>query len=94
MFEVVVTTVLADGSTKTYTLNLVSQLEFEEIEGIGLIEAFANRISRKRELRLAWLGAKQEGETVPADIKTFATQIKGVDANLQKAPFGEAAHTE
>lgn len=94
MYEVIVTVAGEDGSIETFTLNLVSQLEFEEIETVGsLLEAFIKGISRKHELRLAWLAYKQVGRTVPADLKTFAAQIKSVDAKLEKAPFGETAPT-
>ena len=95
MYEVIVTVVGEDGSTETFTLNLVSQLEFEEIETIGsLLEAFIKGISRKHELRLAWLAYKQVGRTVPADLKTFAAQIRSVNAKLEKAPFGDTEPTE
>lgn len=93
MFEVIVSIICADGSEATYNLNLVSQIEFEEMEKVGLVDAFASRITRTQELRLAWLGMKQEGITVPADLKSFAGTVRHVDARLERVPFGETAPT-
>lgn len=93
MFDVIVSIIGSDGAESTYRLNLVSQLEFEEIEKVGLVDAFASRITRQQELRLAWLGVKQEGQVVPADLKSFAASIRHVDARLERVPFGEAEPT-
>lgn len=95
MWEVIVTILGLDGSSETITLNLASQLEFEELEKVSsIINLFVEGISRHHELRLAWLARKQEGITVPADLKAFAASIKAVKADVQRIPFGEQEPTE
>lgn len=95
MWEVIVTILGLDGSSETITLNLVSQLEFEELEKVpSIINMFVDGVSRHHELRLAWLARKQEGITVPANLKEFATQVRGVKVDIQPIPFGEAEPTE
>ena len=95
MYDVAVTIVQGDGTKETITLNLASQMEFEEVEQVSsILEAFLSGIGRRHELRLAWLAWKQEGRTVPADLKAFAGQLVQVSAELKKSPFGEAEFTE
>lgn len=95
MWEIIVSILGEDGSTENITLNLVSQLEFEELEGVSsIINCFVDGISRRQELRLAWLARKQMGITVPADLKAFAGTIKAVKADVSRLPFGDQEPTE
>lgn len=95
MWEIVVTILGEDGSSETIALNLVSQLEFEELEGVSsIINCFVEGISRRQELRLAWLARKQLGITVPADLKAFAATVKAVKADVARLPFGDQEPTE
>lgn len=95
MWDIIVTILGLDGVSETTTLNLSSQLEFEELEKVpSIINMFVDGISRHQELRLAWLARKQNGVTVPADLKVFASSIKAVKADLQRIPFGDPEPTE
>jgi len=93
MFLLHITTVRADGSQDTVELSMASQLEFEKMETMSLIDALDNRVSQHILTRLSWLASKQNGITVPASLDEYARQIKTVGYKVQTIPFGEAAST-
>ena len=93
MFLLHITTVRADGSQDTVELSMASQLEFEKMETMSLIDALDNRVSQHILTRLSWLASKQNGITVPASLDEYARQIKTVGYKVETIPFGEAAST-
>lgn len=93
MFLLNITTVRADGSQDTVELSMASQLEFESIETMSLIDALDNRVSQKILTRLSWLASKQKGLVVSASLDEYAKTIKTVGYRVETIPFGEAAST-
>ena len=53
MFLLNITTVRADGSQDTVELSMASQLEFETLETMSLIDAIDNRVSSRVLTRLS-----------------------------------------
>lgn len=93
MFELIISTVLTDGSENETTLTWESCLLFEQIhQDTTLIVAVDNNISAKYLTTLGWLAHKQLG-TVPP-LEQFGKQLKAVGYRVERVPFGEAVSTE
>lgn len=93
MFELIIDTVLTDGSEHTTTLTWESCLLFEQIhQDTTLIVAVDNNISAKYLTTLAWLAHKQIGTVQP--LETFGKQLKAVGYRVERVPFGAAVSTE
>lgn len=93
MFLLNITTVRADGSQDTTELSMASQLEFEALETMSLIDAVDNKISQRILTRLSWLATKQNGIVVPASLEEYGKTIKAVGYKVETIPFGETAST-
>ncbi len=93
MFLLNITTVRVDGSQDTVELSMASQLEFETVETMSLIDAIDNRVSQRILTRLSWLATKQSGAVVPASLDEYAKTIKTVGYRIETIPFGETAST-
>ena len=93
MFLLNITTVRADGSQDTVELSMASQLEFETLETMSLIDAIDNRVSSRVLTRLSWIATKQTGAVVPASLDEYAKTIKAVGYKIETIPFGETAST-
>ena len=93
MFLLNITTVRADGSQDTVELSMASQLEFETLETMSLIDAIDNRVSSRVLTRLSWIATKQTGAVVPASLYEYAKSIKAVGYKIETIPFGETAST-
>ena len=93
MFLLHITTVRADGSQDTVELSMASQLEFEQIETMSIIDALDNKVSQRILTRLSWLATKQTGGIVPASLDEYAKTIKTCGYRIETIPFGEPAST-
>lgn len=93
MFLLHITTVRVDGSQDTVELSMASQLEFERIETMSIIDALDNKVSQQILVRLSWLATKQSGAVVPASLDDYAKTIKTCGYRIETIPFGEAAST-
>ena len=93
MWTLTITTVRANGEESETELSFPSLIEFEEIELVSILDAVDNNLSAKYLRRLAWVAAKQRGETVPANIDEFGRSIKSVGYRINIVPFGETEPT-
>lgn len=92
MFELVISTVLVDGSEHTVVLTVPSLLEFERIHTVSIIKAIDENLSMEYLVTLAYLAMQQTGHV--SNIEKFKTELKGVSYQINRIPFGETATTE
>jgi hypothetical protein len=92
MFELVISTVLVDGSEHVVTLSVPSLLEFERLHTVSIIKAIDQNLSMEYLVTLAYLALKQEGYV--SNIEKFKTEVKGVSYEIKSLPFGKTATTE
>lgn len=91
MFELIISTVLTDGSQRETALTWQSMMEFEAAHRCNLIVEHDKGFSLAHLTTLAWLAHKQVG-SVPVESE-FAKSLKGVSYRAEKIPFGETAST-
>lgn len=92
MFELVISTVLVDGSEHVVTLTVPSLLEFERLHTVSIIKAIDENLSMEYLVTLAYLAMQQIGHV--SNIEKFKTELKGVSYQINRIPFGETATTE
>ena len=92
MFELVISTVLVDGSEHTVVLTVPSLLEFERLHTVSIIKAIDQNLSMEYLTTLAYLAMKQVGHV--SNIEKFPSELKGVSYQIKSIPFGETATTE
>lgn len=92
MFELVISTVLVDGSEHVVTLSVVSILEFERLHTVSIIKAIDESLSMEYLCTLGYLALKQNGHV--SNIDKFKSELKGVSYEIKSIPFGVTATTE
>jgi hypothetical protein len=92
MFELVISTVLVDGSEHTVVLTVPSILEFERLHTVSIIKAVDENLSMEYLVTLGYLAMKQLGHV--SNIEKFQSEVKGVSYQIKSIPFGVTATTE
>jgi hypothetical protein len=92
MFELVISTVLVDGSEHSVVLTVPSLLEFEKLHTVSIIKAIDQNLSMEYLVTLGYLAMQQVGHV--SNIEKFKSELKGVSYEIKAIPLGVTATTE